>query len=106
ESKRDDLNSFLGLHYPSTDIPAQARALYEKNWIRLISDVNYTPTPLVPAIDPETEVPLDLTYATLRSVSPIHIEYLQNMGVRASMSISLLRQGRVWGLIACPPYAG
>jgi two-component system, chemotaxis family, sensor kinase Cph1 len=106
ESKHDDLNSFLGLHYPSTDIPAQARALYEKNWIRLISDVSYTPTPLVPAVDPDTGVPLDLTYATLRSVSPIHIEYLQNMGVHASMSISLLRKGRLWGLIACHHYAG
>ncbi|MEE2855125.1 MAG: SpoIIE family protein phosphatase [Actinomycetota bacterium] len=106
ESKRDDLNSFLGLHYPSTDIPAQARALYEKNWIRLISDVGYTPAPLVPSVDPVTNAPLDLTYATLRSVSPIHIEYLQNMGVHASMSISLLRQGRLWGLIACHHYAG
>jgi chemotaxis family two-component system sensor kinase Cph1 len=106
ESKRDDLNSFLGLHYPSTDIPAQARALYEKNWIRLISDVDYTPAPLVPSIDPVSNAPLDLTYATLRSVSPIHIEYLQNMGVHASMSISLLRQGRLWGLIACHHYAG
>lgn len=106
ESKRDDLNSFLGLHYPSTDIPAQARALYEKNWIRLISDVDYTPAPLVPSIDPVSNAPLDLTYATLRSVSPIHIEYLQNMGVHASMSISLLRRGRLWGLIACHHYAG
>jgi light-regulated signal transduction histidine kinase (bacteriophytochrome) len=106
ESKRDDLNSFLGLHYPSTDIPAQARALYEKNWIRLISDVDYAPAPLVPSIDPVSSTPLDLTYATLRSVSPIHIEYLQNMGVHASMSISLLRQGRLWGLIACHHYAG
>ncbi|WP_197520553.1 SpoIIE family protein phosphatase [Mycobacterium sp. E2479] len=106
ESKRDDLNSFLGLHYPSTDIPAQARALYEKNWIRLISDVDYTPAPLIPSIDPVSTTPLDLTYATLRSVSPIHIEYLQNMGVHASMSISLLRQGRLWGLIACHHYAG
>jgi hypothetical protein len=106
ESKRDDLNSFFGLHYPSTDIPAQARALYEKNWIRLISDVDYAPAPLVPSIDPVGNTPLDLTYATLRSVSPIHIEYLQNMGVHASMSISLLRQGRLWGLIACHHYAG
>jgi two-component system, chemotaxis family, sensor kinase Cph1 len=106
ESKREDLNSFLGLHYPSTDIPAQARALYEKNWIRLISDVGYTPAPLIPAIDPARDAPLDLTYATLRSVSPIHVEYLQNMGVRASMSISLLRRGRLWGLIACHHYAG
>jgi light-regulated signal transduction histidine kinase (bacteriophytochrome) len=106
EAKRDDLNSFLGLHYPASDIPAQARALYEKNWIRLISDVNYTPAPLVPDVDPDTGTPLDLTYATLRSVSPIHIEYLQNMGVHASMSISLLRHGRLWGLIACHHYSG
>jgi light-regulated signal transduction histidine kinase (bacteriophytochrome) len=106
ESKRDDLNSFLGLHYPSTDIPAQARALYEKNWIRLISDVGYTPAPMVPLVDPERGAPVDLTHATLRSVSPIHVEYLQNMGVHASMSISLLRQGRLWGLIACHHYAG
>ncbi|MDT5114306.1 MAG: two-component system, chemotaxis family, sensor kinase Cph1 [Mycobacterium sp.] len=106
ESKREDLNSFLGLHYPSTDIPAQARALYEKNWIRLISDVDYTPAPLVPNVDPANGTPPDLTYATLRSVSPIHVEYLQNMGVHASMSISLLRQGRLWGLIACHQYAG
>jgi two-component system, chemotaxis family, sensor kinase Cph1 len=106
ESKREDLNSFLGLHYPSTDIPAQARALYEKNWIRLISDVDYTPVPLIPAIDPASGAPRDLTHATLRSVSPIHVEYLQNMGVHASMSISLLRRGRLWGLIACHHYAG
>ncbi len=106
ESKREDLNSFLGLHYPSTDIPAQARALYENNWIRLISDVDYAPVPLVPAVDPATGTPLDLTYATLRSVSPIHVEYLQNMGVHASMSISLLRRGRLWGLIACHHYTG
>ena len=106
ECKIDDLNSFLGLHYPASDIPAQARAMYEKSWLRLISDVDYTPAPLVPAVDPATGAPLDLTYATLRSVSPIHIEYLQTMGVRASMSISLLRHGRLWGLIACHHYAG
>jgi two-component system, chemotaxis family, sensor kinase Cph1 len=106
ESKREDLNSFLGLHYPATDIPAQARALYERNWIRLISDVGYEPVPLIPATDPKTGAPRDLTYATLRSVSPIHVEYLQNMGVHASMSISLLRHGRLWGLVACHHYAG
>ncbi|OJZ68224.1 SpoIIE family protein phosphatase [Mycolicibacterium diernhoferi] len=106
ECKRDDLNSFLGLHFPASDIPAQARAMYEQNWLRLISDVGYTPAPLVPSTDPATGSPLDLTHASLRSVSPIHIEYLQNMGVRASMSISLLRHGRLWGLIACHHYAG
>lgn len=106
ECKREDLNSFLGLHYPASDIPAQARAMYEKSWLRLISDVDYVPAPLVPTMDPDSGTPLDLTHATLRSVSPIHIEYLQNMGVRASMSISLLRHGRLWGLIACHHYAG
>lgn len=106
EAKRDDLNSFLGLHYPASDIPAQARALYEKNWLRLISDVDYVPVPVVPAVDPERGTPLDLTHASLRSVSPIHVEYLHNMGVHASMSISLLRHGRLWGLIACHHYSG
>ncbi|MBO0678314.1 SpoIIE family protein phosphatase [Mycolicibacterium sp. S2-37] len=106
EAKRADLNSFLGLHYPASDIPAQARAMYEKSWLRLISDVDYTPAPLVPTVDPAVGTPQDLTHATLRSVSPIHIEYLKNMGVHASMSISLLRHGRLWGLIACHHYAG
>jgi two-component system, chemotaxis family, sensor kinase Cph1 len=102
EAKRDELEPFLGLHYPASDIPPQARALYEKSWIRLISDVDYVPVPVVPALP----TPLDLTYASLRSVSPIHCEYLRNMGVRASMSISLLRDGKLWGMIACHHYAG
>lgn len=106
EVHRDGLNSFRGLHYPATDIPAQARALYEKNWIRLISDVDYVPSEIVPTTNPITGAPLDLTHATLRSVSPIHLEYLGNMGVRASMSISLLRDGKLWGLIACHHYSG
>ncbi|SFT79372.1 Bacteriophytochrome (light-regulated signal transduction histidine kinase) [Geodermatophilus amargosae] len=106
EAKVEGLNSFLGLHYPASDIPAQARALYEKNWLRLISDVDYEPSRIQPVAHPATGRPLDLTYSTLRSVSPIHVEYLQNMGVRASMSISLLREDRLWGLIACHHYAG
>ncbi|MGY1783559.1 SpoIIE family protein phosphatase [Geodermatophilus sp. SYSU D00698] len=106
EAKAADLNSFLGLHYPASDIPAQARALYEKNWIRLISDVDYVPSRIQPAAHPATGRPLDLTLSTLRSVSPIHVEYLQNMGVRASMSISLLQDDRLWGLIACHHYSG
>lgn len=106
EARREDLNPFLGLHYPASDIPPQARALYEKNWIRLIADVGYTPSPVVPTDLPTTGQPLDLTFSTLRSVSPIHLEYLANMGVRASMSISLLHEGRLWGLIACHHYSG
>ncbi|MEP7765467.1 SpoIIE family protein phosphatase [Sanguibacter sp. 25GB23B1] len=106
EAKQDDLNPFLGLRYPASDIPAQARALYERSWIRLISDVAYTPAEIVPTANPATGAPLDLTHATLRSVSPVHLEYLGNMGVRASMSISLMRDDRLWGLIACHHYAG
>ncbi|TFV85945.1 SpoIIE family protein phosphatase [Blastococcus sp. CT_GayMR16] len=106
EAKLPELNSFLGLHYPASDIPAQARALYEKNWIRLISDVDYVPAGLQPTLHPASGLPLDLTYSTLRSVSPIHLEYLRNMGVRASMSISLLRDDKLWGLIACHHYSG
>lgn len=106
EARRRDLEPFLGLHYPASDIPAQARAMYEKSWIRLISDVDYTPVPVVPTLDPLRGRPLDLTYATLRSVSPVHCEYLRNMGVRASMSISLLRDGKLWGMVACHHYSG
>ncbi|GEK21938.1 SpoIIE family protein phosphatase [Cellulomonas xylanilytica] len=106
EAKRPDLNPFLGLHYPASDIPPQARALYEKNWVRLISDVGYTPSRIVPGLDESTGLPLDLTHSILRSVSPIHLEYLGNMGVAASMSLSLLRDGRLWGLIACHHYSG
>ena len=70
EAKRDDLNSFLGLHYPATDIPAQARALYEKNWIRLIADVAYTPSPIMPVNNPVTGRPLDLTHRRCAASRP------------------------------------
>ena len=106
EAQHGGLSSFLGLHFPASDIPAQARALYEKNWIRLISEVPYTPALIHPVAHPATGRPLDLTYSTLRSVSPVHVEYLVNMGVAASMSISLLREDKLWGLIACHHYAG
>ncbi|NHC15118.1 SpoIIE family protein phosphatase [Motilibacter sp. E257] len=106
EAREPELEPFLGLHYPASDIPRQARELYEKNWIRLIDDVGYVPSPISPTLNPLTGRPLDLTYSTLRSVSPIHVEYLRNMGVQASMSISLLRGDKLWGLIACHHYAG
>lgn len=106
ESRRDDLEPFLGLHYPAADIPAQARRLYTLNWLRIIPDVAYEPARLVPTPNPVIGGPLDLSFAVLRSVSPIHIQYLKNMGVRASMSVSLVREGRLLGLIACHHYAG
>ena len=106
EDRRADLNPFLGLHYPATDIPQQARELYRTNWLRLIADVGYVPSPLTPPHNPLTGGPVDLSSAVLRSVSPVHIEYLTNMGVSASMSISLLNDGELWGLIACHHYSG
>jgi len=106
EQRRGDLEPFLGLHYPASDIPAQARALYLRNWLRLIPDARYTPVPLVPERNPLDGRPLDLGASSLRSVSPVHLEYLANMGVISSMSVSLVDHGRLWGLIACHHYAG
>lgn len=104
ESLREGLEPFLGLHYPASDIPPQARRLYTLNALRLIVDVDAQPVPLEPQKCPLHGRSLDLTYSSFRSVSPIHIEYLQNMGVAASMSISILSGGTLWGLIACHHY--
>ncbi|MBB3086697.1 SpoIIE family protein phosphatase [Geodermatophilus sabuli] len=106
EDRRADLEPFLGLRYPASDIPAQARALYTVNWQRLIPDARYRPVPLDPPVHPGTGRPLDLSGSILRSVSPVHLEYLANMGVVASMSVSLIDRGRLWGLISCHHYAG
>ncbi|NTW02387.1 MAG: GAF domain-containing protein, partial [Oscillochloris sp.] len=106
EEKRDDLTSYLDLRYPASDIPRQARALYMRNWLRLIPDVTYQPAPMV-AIDPNhPSIPLDMSYTALRSVSPIHIEYLKNMKATASMSISLIKDDQLWGLVACHHHSG
>jgi chemotaxis family two-component system sensor kinase Cph1 len=101
EVVRPDWPPYLGLHYPASDIPAQARALYVRNRLRVIARRDYTPSPLRPVDNPVTGRPLDLSDAVLRSVSPIHLEYLRNMGVEASMSLSLVRGDRLWGLVAC-----
>ncbi|HEV7323314.1 MAG TPA: HWE histidine kinase domain-containing protein [Ensifer sp.] len=104
ETKRADLESFLGQYFPASDIPQQARALYLKNTIRVISDASGARVPVEPVLDGSGE-PLDLSFAHLRSVSPIHCEYLRNMGVAASMSISVILDGQLWGLIACHHYS-
>jgi light-regulated signal transduction histidine kinase (bacteriophytochrome) len=101
ESKEPFLEPYLHLHYPASDIPKQARELYLKNWLRIIPDARYIPVPIVPTLRPDTGTPLDLSLSVLRSVSPVHLEYLANMGVRASMSISLIVRDRLWGLISC-----
>ena len=98
------LEPFLGLHYPASDIPRQARILYQRNWVRIIADVNAKPA-LLNSAPSHSAALLDLSMSVLRSVSPIHIEYLQNMGVAASMSVSILRDGALWGLFACHHYS-
>ena len=104
ESCNENIEPFLGLHYPHTDIPSQARDLYMKNLLRLIVDINYVPAPIY-TIDDANEKNLDLSLSVLRSTSPIHVEYLQNMGVGATLTISLIHRGRLWGLIACHHYS-
>jgi diguanylate cyclase (GGDEF)-like protein/PAS domain S-box-containing protein len=101
ESKVDEVESYFGNRFPAGDIPPQARSLYTKNLVRLIADVDSLPIPITPALHPRSGLPLDMTFSTLRALSPVHIEYLRNMGVRASLSISLIQHDRLWGLIAC-----
>ena len=104
EACKPGIGTFKGLHYPASDIPKQARALYERNLIRIIHDVNAAPVPIVPTLD-ENRQPIDLSLSVLRSVSPIHLEYLGNMGVGASLSISIIVEDRLWGLFACHHYS-
>ena len=101
EVKKEHMSSYLGLHFPASDIPAQARALYTKNWLRLISDVDYTSIPIIGTTNSHSHLPLDLSFSTLRSVSPVHIQYLKNMNVKASCSISIIIDGQLWGMIVC-----
>ncbi|OYP29968.1 GAF domain-containing protein [Rhodopirellula sp. MGV] len=106
EAKREDQEAFLGLHYPAGDIPIPARKLYELNWIRLLADVNVDAVSMCPPMvstdgDQVSPKPINMSYAQLRAISPIHLEYLRNMNVGASMSISILNGDRLWGLIAC-----
>ncbi|QSW88441.1 GAF domain-containing protein [Flavobacterium endoglycinae] len=104
ESCRKDLEPFFGLHYPHTDIPVQARELYIRNQMRLIVDINYEAVPIF-TVDDKLDKNLDLSLSVLRSTSPIHVQYLKNMGVGATLTISLLHHGRLWGLIACHHYS-
>jgi light-regulated signal transduction histidine kinase (bacteriophytochrome)/CheY-like chemotaxis protein len=93
--------SYYGLHFPASDIPPQVLRLFLLNPLRTIADVNSTPVPIVPGITPATGKPLDLTNSVLRSASPIHLEYLRNMGVCSSMTVSIIVENRLWGMIAC-----
>jgi len=104
EARHARLESLLGHHYPASDIPQRARELYLRNRVRVLVDVHYAPSPLVPRLRPDGGE-LDMSLSSLRSMSPLHLQYLKNMGVTATLVASLVREGRLWGLIACHHYA-
>lgn len=104
EARDPRLEALLGHHYPSTDIPQRARELYLRNRVRLLVDVDYRAAELVPRLVPGLGTELDMSMCALRSMSPLHLQYLRNMGVTATLVVSLVREGRLWGLIACHHY--
>ncbi|MFB2769959.1 ATP-binding protein [Pelatocladus sp. BLCC-F211] len=101
EEKLATMESYLGLHYPESDIPRPARKLFASNWIRIIPDTHAEPVAIFPPINPISQRRPDFTNSILRSPYSCHIEYLHNMGVGASLTISLIKEGLLWGLIAC-----
>lgn len=105
EARDPRLDSLLGHHYPATDIPQRARELYLRNRLRVLVDVHYRPAALVPRQPPGAGAELDMSMCQLRSMSPLHLQYLKNMGVTATLVVSLVREGKLWGLIACHHYA-
>jgi light-regulated signal transduction histidine kinase (bacteriophytochrome) len=105
EAKQSYLEPFLGLHYPESDIPQRARELYLRNRVRVLVDVNYEPVPVIPRMFPPTGAELDMSMSWLRSMSPLHLQYLRNMGVTGTLVASLVREDKLWGLIACHHYS-
>jgi chemotaxis family two-component system sensor kinase Cph1 len=101
EEKLEEMEPYLGLHYPESDIPQPARKMFLSNWIRVIPNAHAEPVELYPSDNPITNQPVDLTLSILRSAYPCHLEYLHNMGVGASLTISLMKDEKLWGLIAC-----
>jgi chemotaxis family two-component system sensor kinase Cph1 len=105
EAREPRLESLLGQRYPATDIPQRARSLYLRNRVRVLADAGYTPSAVLPRVLPHTGEEFDMSMCHLRSMSPLHIQYLKNMGVTATLVVSLVREGRLWGLIACHHYS-
>lgn len=101
EAKEEEMEPYLGLHYPASDIPPQARDLYVRNPVRLLQNVDAGTAAILPVLTASSGIPLDLSRSVLRAMSPVHIQYLKNMGVAASLSASLVVDGKLWGLIAC-----
>ena len=104
EARHPRLDSLLGHHYPASDIPQRARELYLRTRVRVLVDVHYEPVPILPRLQPSGSE-LDMSLCHLRSMSPLHIQYLRNMGVTATLVVSLVREGQLWGLIACHHYS-
>ncbi len=101
EDRIDRMESYLGLHFPESDIPGYARQLFIANRVRAIFDAREQGVEIVPVQNPLTQLPTDLTLSILRSAVPCHTEYLHNMGVKASLTISLVKNGQLWGIIVC-----
>jgi light-regulated signal transduction histidine kinase (bacteriophytochrome) len=100
QNRAPHAHDFLGMRFPAAEIPPQARRLYTINLVRAIADTGAEPSAIVPGLNPATRQPLDMSLSAVRSVSPIHIEYLRNIGARASMTISLMQDGHLWGMLA------
>lgn len=105
ETRKPELEAFLGNRYPASDIPQIARRLYVKNRVRMLADVQYAPAPIEPRVSPLTGEELDMSLCFLRSASPIHIQYLKNMGVTATLVVSLMVGDKLWGLVSCHHYS-
>jgi light-regulated signal transduction histidine kinase (bacteriophytochrome) len=105
EEREPHLEPYRGNRYPASDIPQIARRLYERNRVRLLVDVNFTPVPLQPRLSPFTGADLDMSLCFLRSSSPIHVQYLKNMGVAATLVASIMVGGKLWGLVSCHHYS-
>ncbi|MFO0951243.1 MAG: ATP-binding protein [Isosphaeraceae bacterium] len=101
EAREPDFDSLLDKHFPAGDVPRPARELMTRNWLRLVPDVEYEPVPLTPAENPVTGRPLDMTWCLLRHASPVCTTYLKNFGTACLMTMPLLRNGVLWGMVAC-----
>lgn len=104
ESRRPDLQSWEGWRYPAHDIPKPAREIFKRIWIRPVPNIKAPLAELVPLANPDTGGPLEMTHCSLRGASVMYTEYLANMGVGAALTMSLMRNGELWGLIACHHY--
>jgi chemotaxis family two-component system sensor kinase Cph1 len=105
ETRKPDLEAFLGNRYPASDIPQIARRLYVRNRVRILGDVQYAPAPVEPRVSSLTGQELDMSLCFLRSASPIHVQYLKNMGVTATLVVSLMVGDKLWGLVSCHHYS-